>query len=206
MSYPPPGSPGPAAPPPYGQQPGQAPNPFAQQQPYGAPQQGAPQGPPQGYGFPQQAPGPYGGPGMPQGAQAPMPGKAKAARLLILVGGIGQALNQVWALISLISVTSELSDGPVGFLAYRYLLAAFWFIVALTGILLAVRFPQGQAALRASSIVWASVMIIGAAMGTMPPALPMAIVVNGLWLAVYIAVIALLTQRETGAWFNRPRP
>ncbi|MFD7263707.1 hypothetical protein [Streptomyces sp. NPDC059874] len=188
---------------PYGQQPPQG------QPGYGYPQQ-APQGiPPQGgYAYPQQqAPMGYpAGPGGYPGAPMEMPGLLKTARvLLFIVAGI-QIIIGFFVLAGAAAVSgatdSSAADFGAGVLAGLGILV---FALAAWAIVLGVKFAKGGSGVRITTIVYASLMLLGslgnfanASNGT-PGAVPGAIV----GLAIFGLILA--GAISGGAWFNRPR-
>lgn len=193
--------------PPQGQQPGYPP-----QQPQGQPGYGYPQGAPQqppAYGYPQGQPA-Y--PGYPGGNVTPveMPGLMKTARVLLFILAGLQLLFGLIAGIA-IAAAQDLSNGVgsgdetdslagLGFLAAGLLLA-----LGALSIFLGVKFKSGGTGIRVTTIIYASLMILGGIVN----------VVNGgggsttfgglISLAIAGIILAAMVNGAASAWFNRPR-
>ncbi|MEV0411997.1 hypothetical protein AB0I68_14650 [Streptomyces sp. NPDC050448] len=218
---------------PYGQQP-----PAPQGQPgYGYPQQ-APQGiPPQGgYAYPQQAPMGYpnqaypAGPGGFPGAQIPMPGGVKAARVILFIVGGLQTLGGIAVLLggamfaSVFADSSSRSSGyassasDAGTLAGGVLVIAgiFCLALALWPILTAAKLGKGRGGVRVSGIIYGSLMTLfsgislivnfaalssDAAPGAIVFSLILALIEFGLALWVLVG----LANSAASAYFRRPQ-
>ncbi|MFK0043335.1 hypothetical protein ACIQU4_04365 [Streptomyces sp. NPDC090741] len=223
-------------------------NPYGQQQPpapqgqpgYGYPQQ-APQGiPPQGgYAYPQQAPqgqpgygypnqGYPAGPGGYPGAQMPMPGGVKAARVILFVVGGLQALGGIVILLggalfaSVFAGSSSSSEygssaSDAGTLAGGVIVFAgiFALALALWPILTAAKLSKGRGGVRISGVIYGSLMTLfsGASLiinfvalgsdtaaGAVVFSLLLALVQFGLALWALVG----LANSAAGAYFRRP--
>ncbi|MEI5006673.1 hypothetical protein RB196_04415 [Streptomyces sp. PmtA] len=185
-------------------------NPYGQQQ--GQPGYGYPQGqqqPPQpGYGYPQAPPvQPYGG-GYP-GAPVSMPGLMQTARvLLFIVGGLQIILGIIAAFA--IAAAQDVADsvgageqtGPLAGLGFAVVLILLAF--AAWAIVLGVKFAKGGNGVRVTTIVYASLFILGSltnfAAGEASSA------VGGvIGLAIGGIILAAMVNSSASAWFNRPR-
>ncbi|WP_330332118.1 hypothetical protein OHS33_22055 [Streptomyces sp. NBC_00536] len=199
---------------PYGQQP-QAP----QGQPgYGYPQQ-APQGiPPQGqpgYGYPQQG-APAGYPGGYPGAPMQMPGLLKTSRVLLfiigglqIIGGIGMAIGGA-AVTSVSSSSSSSSTSTAGGMVGGVLvfIGVLFLAMAALSIFLGVKFAKGGNGIRVTTIVYASISLLGSlanfanigSNGAAPGAF------GGIvGLALGGIILASVVGSSGAAWFKRPR-
>lgn len=190
-------------------------NPYGQppQQP-GQPGYGYPQQPGQpGYGYPSAPPmQPYGG--MP-GGPAVMPGTVKAARVMLYVLGICQAIGGVammaasaWfadyfedAVSSDPSISTEDADtvasvgaGVMIFFGVIVLAFAVW------GILNAAKFSKGRGGVRVSSIVYASIVVLFSVINLLG-ANPFALIS----LVLGILIIVFCANKNGGYWFSRPQ-
>ncbi|MEV6576975.1 hypothetical protein AB0M92_02265 [Streptomyces sp. NPDC051582] len=220
-------------------------NPYGQQQPpapqgqpgYGYPQQ-APQGvPPQGgYAYPQQQAQPgYGypnqgypaGPGGYAGAQMPMPGGVKAARVILFIVGGLQVLGGIVVLLGGALFASAFSSGSsdysssasdAGALAGGVIVGAgiFALALALWPILTAAKLSKGRGGVRVSGVVYGSLMTLfsGASLiinfvalgsdtaaGAVVFSLILALIQFGLALWVLVG----LANSAAGAYFRRPQ-
>ncbi|WP_327593792.1 hypothetical protein [Streptomyces chartreusis] len=195
----------PYGPPPQGQ-PG-----YPQQPPQGQPGYGYPQGAPQqpGYGYPQGQPA-Y--PGYPGGNMMPvqMPGLMKTARVLLFILAGFQLL---FGLITGIAVgaAQDLSNG-VGSGGDTDTLAGLGFLVAalLVGlgalsIFLGVKFKNGGSGIRITTIVYASLMILGGIVNIVNGANGSATFGGLISLAIAGIILASMVNGAASAWFNRPR-
>lgn len=164
-------------------------------QPYGYPQQ---QGGQPAYGYPQQPPHAH---GMYAGSPGVMPGKAGAARIMMLIGGGLQTLLMLCFAFGLAFASrifeSATTDFRVG-MGLFYVLVTVFLIIGAAGLVLGMQFPRGGKSLRVMSIVWASLI-------TACGLLAVTAVVGVLWIALGVTVIALLCQDECTAWFDRPQ-
>lgn len=171
---------------PYGRQP---------TQPYGYPQQ---QGGQPAYGHPQQPPHAQGAYGLSPGV---MPGKATAARAMMIIGGSLQTLLMLFSAFGLAFAAREFQSAAGDFrlgVGILYALVTVFFVIGAAGIVMGMQFPGGGNSLRIMSIVWASLIIICGL-------LAVTAIVGILWIALGATVIALLCQPECTAWFNRPQ-
>uniref|UniRef100_A0AAU2JUR2 Integral membrane protein n=1 Tax=Streptomyces sp. NBC_00049 TaxID=2903617 RepID=A0AAU2JUR2_9ACTN len=201
---------------PYGQQP-QAP----QGQPgYGYPQQ-APQGvPPQGgYAYPQQQapqgyPGAYpGGPGGYPGVPMVMPGLLKTSRvLLFIIGGLQLIIGLVAGIggAALSSSTSSSSASTAGDLAGGILVIVGLFVAAggVLAIFLGAKFAKGGNGIRITTIVYASLSLLGS-LGNFAnlsaDGAPTGIFGGIIGLAIGGVIMASVVSSDGAAWFKRPR-
>ncbi|MFG2880399.1 hypothetical protein ACGFYU_36210 [Streptomyces sp. NPDC048337] len=203
---------------PYGQQPQGQPG-------YGYPQQ-APQGvPPQGgYAYPQQAPQGY--PGAPMGypgASVEMPGGVKAARVILFIVGGLQALGGVLALLfgaffaTMFADSSSSSASDAGTLAGGVIVAAgiIGIGLALWPILTAAKLSKGRGGVRASGIVYGSLMTLGSGLGllvnlvalgsdTAAGAVVFSLLVSLIEFGLALWVLIGLANSAAGAYFRRP--
>ncbi|MFE2879259.1 hypothetical protein ACFXG6_23890 [Streptomyces roseus] len=220
-------------------------NPYGQQQPpapqgqpgYGYPQQ-APQGvPPQGgYAYPQQQAQPgYGypnqaypaGPGGYAGAQTPMPGGVKAARVILFIVGGLQALGGLVALLGGALFASAFSSGSseygssasdAGALAGGVIVGAgvFALALALWPILTAAKLGKGRGGVRVSGVIYGSLMTLFsglsliinfAALGsdTAAGAIVFSLVLALIQFGLSLWVLVGLANSAAGAYFRRPQ-
>ncbi|MFE7444986.1 hypothetical protein ACFU7X_31580 [Streptomyces chartreusis] len=196
----------PYGPPPQGQ-PG-----YPQQPPQGQPGYGYPQGAPQqppGYGYPQGQPA-Y--PGYPGGNMMPvqMPGLMKTARVLLFILAGFQLLFGLIAGIA-VGAAQDLSNG-VGSGDDTDTLAGLGFLVAalLVGlgalsIFLGVKFKNGGSGIRITTIVYASLMILGGIVNIVNGANGSATFGGLISLAIAGIILASMVNSAASAWFNRPR-
>ncbi|MFK0221471.1 hypothetical protein ACIQWN_25180 [Streptomyces vinaceus] len=216
---------------PYGQQP-----PAPQGQPgYGYPQQ-APQGvPAQGYGYPQQGQPGYGypnqaypaGPGGYSGAQTPMPGGVKAARVILFVVGGLQILGGILVLLGGALFASAFSESSgssatdsselAGALATGVAIGGIVVLgLALWPILTAAKLSKGRGGVRVSGIVYGSLMTLFSAGGLILNlvALSSDAAAGGVVFSMVLGVIQLglalwvlvgLANSAAGAYFRRPQ-
>ncbi|MGW4755211.1 hypothetical protein [Streptomyces chartreusis] len=196
----------PYGPPPQGQ-PG-----YPQQPPQGQPGYGYPQGAPQqpGYGYPQGQPAypgyPGGGPMMPM----QMPGLMKTARVFLFILAGFQLLFGLIAGIA-VGAAQDLSNG-VGSGDDTDTLAGLGFLVAalLVGlgalsIFLGVKFKNGGSGIRITTIVYASLMILGGIVNIVNGANGSATFGGLISLAIAGIILASMVNSAASAWFNRPR-
>lgn len=203
--------------PPQGQQPAQPygyPQGQRQPQPYGYPQPGH-----QPYGFPPQhqpqvqpQQGPYPGhPGYAGGAYVPteLPGLAKAARVLLFIVGGFQLLGGVFAAIGLTALnradrglgSGQAGDALAGVgLVFVLLLLA----LAVLAIALASRFGNGRNGVRVTTIVYASLGLLGS-LYNFTQGTPSGAAGAVIGLAISGIILAAMLQSRTAAWFKRPR-
>ncbi|MCX4643665.1 hypothetical protein ACWGDS_22665 [Streptomyces sp. NPDC055059] len=198
--------------PPQGQQPGyppQAPQAPQGQPGYGYPQ--APQGPPpqQGYGYPQGQPA-Y--PGFPGGNVMPieMPGLMKTARVLLFILAGFQLLFGVIAGIA-VGAAQDVSNG-VGsgdatdtLAGLGFLVAALMVALGALSIFLGVKFKNGGSGIRITTIVYASLMIIGGLVNTISGGGGSATFGGLISLAIAGIILGSMVNSAASTWFNRPR-
>ncbi|MFD9190606.1 hypothetical protein ACFWCA_20525 [Streptomyces phaeochromogenes] len=200
--------------PPQGQQPGYPPQPPQGQPgypPQGQPGYGYPQGtPPQqpGYGYPQQPA--Y--PGYPGGNHMPMemPGLMKTARVLLFILAGLQILFGIIAGIA-VGAVQDVSNGVgsgddtdtlagLGFLAAAVLVG-----LGALSIFLGVKFKNGGSGIRVTTIVYASLMILGGLLNTVQGAGGSGTFGGLISLAIAGIILASMVNSAASAWFNRPR-
>ncbi|WP_326711549.1 MULTISPECIES: hypothetical protein [unclassified Streptomyces] len=192
--------------PPQGQQPGYPPQAPQGQPGYGYPQGQPPQQPQQpGYGYPQGQPAYPGGNVMPM----TMPGLMTTARVLIyIMSGL-----QIIAAIAVgllvgaaqdVSSSAGVGDKTSGLAGLGFVFVAILIILAVLGIILAVKFSTGGSGVRVTTIVYASLIILGGIVN----------IASGTSSGVFSALIALaiggiimaaMVNSQASAWFNRPR-
>ncbi|MCQ9130192.1 MULTISPECIES: hypothetical protein [Streptomyces] len=188
--------------PPQGQPPGYPPQGPPQQPGYGYPT--APQGQP-GYGYPQAPPVPHGyGYGVPQ----EMPGLVKTARVLLFILAGFQFLAGIVIGIAAGAAqdtSNAFGSGDDSSMATGLIIAIALLMLALgsLSIFLGVKFKSGRGGIRVTTIVYASLMILGS----------LANIVNGGGgsgtfggvISLAFGGIILSAMISGGAWFNRPR-
>ncbi|NSC23462.1 hypothetical protein FM076_20845 [Streptomyces albus subsp. chlorinus] len=204
MSYPPP--------------PGQSPD-----NPYSAPQQGAPYGYPQqgtgqpGYGYPAAPGGMPAYPGGPMQPAVSMPGVVVTARVLLFIAGALWALCAFGVLFAGMAANEALNDVPVAdSVGGAALGGALLFFLILGGlaalhIVPASMFGKGRVGTRVTAIIAGSLNALipllaffgalgsgdGDAAGTLFMCL--------LWLATAVLTIVFCSLSAAGQWFNRPQ-
>ncbi|MEU6403477.1 hypothetical protein [Streptomyces sp. NPDC046985] len=189
--------------PPQGQQPGYPPPPPQGQPGYGYPS--APQGQP-GYGYP--AAPPFQQPGY--GVPMEMPGLMKTARVLLFILAGLQLLFGLIAGVA-IGAAQDVSNGVgsgdstgalagVGFLVVALLLA-----LGALSIFLGVKFKNGGSGIRITTIVYASLMILGGLVNTVRGSGGGATFGGLLSLAIAGIILASMVNSAASTWFNRPR-
>ncbi|WP_328754676.1 hypothetical protein OHA28_21760 [Streptomyces sp. NBC_00269] len=198
--------------PPQGQQPGP---PQAPQAPQGQPGYGYPQGqPPQqpqqpGYGYPQGQPA-Y--PGFPGGNVMPveMPGLMKTARVLLFILAGFQLLFGIIAGVA-IGAVQDVSNG-VGsgdstntLAGLGFLVAALMVALGALSIFLGVKFKNGGSGIRITTIVYASLMIIGGLVNTINGGGGSATFGGLISLAIAGIILGSMVNSAASTWFNRPR-
>ncbi|MET7516730.1 hypothetical protein ABZS88_25200 [Streptomyces sp. NPDC005480] len=196
--------------PPQGQQPGYPPQ--APQAPQGQPGYGYPQGqPPQqpGYGYPQGQPA-Y--PGFPGGNQMPveMPGLMKTARVLLFILAGFQLLFGIIAGVA-IGAAQDVSNG-VGsgdatdtLAGLGFLIAALMVALGALSIFLGVKFKNGGSGIRITTIVYASLMIIGGLVNTINGGGGSGTFGGLISLAIAGIILGSMVNSAATTWFNRPR-
>lgn len=195
---------------PYGQQP-----PAPQGQPgYGYPQQ-APQGvPPQGgYAYPQQqAPQGYpaypGGPGGYPGVPMEMPGLLKTARvLLFIIGGLEIIIGLIAAVGG--AALSSTDSGSSGDLVGGVLIGVALLVIVfgVLAIVLGAKFAKGGNGVRITTIVFASLSILGSLGNFANTSANGGSGVFGgiIGLAIAGVILASVVSSSGAAWFKRPR-
>ncbi|WP_326588435.1 hypothetical protein [Streptomyces sp. NBC_01294] len=212
---------------PYGQQPPQAP----QGQPgYGYPQQ-APQGvPPQGgYAYPQQTPPAYpGGPGGYPGAQMEMPGGVKAARVILFILGGLQVVGAVLVLVggALFAAafsessdsygSSEADDALALGGAFLFVITAVSLAFALWAILTGAKLGKGRGGVRASGIVYGSLLALFSGLGLLVNLVALGAssqtAVGGVFVSLLLNVVMvglgvwiIVGLAKAGDYFRRPQ-
>ncbi|CAM5506019.1 MULTISPECIES: hypothetical protein [Streptomyces] len=196
----------PYGPPPQGQ-PGYPPQPPQGQPGYGYPQ-GAPQQPP-AYGYPQGQPaypGYPGGPAMPM----EMPGLMKTARVLLFILSGFQLLFGLIAGVA-VGAAQDLSNG-VGsgdstdsLAGLGFLLAGILLALGALSIFLGVKFKNGGSGIRVTTIVYASLMILGGIVNIASGGNGSATFGGLISLAIAGIILTSMVNSQAGAWFNRPR-
>ncbi|MGW3419123.1 hypothetical protein [Streptomyces phaeochromogenes] len=200
--------------PPQGQQPGYPPQPPQGQPgypPQGQPGYGYPQGAPQqqpGYGYPQQP----GYPGYPGGNHMAieMPGLMKTARVLLFILAGLQILFGIIAGIA-VGAVQDVSNGVgsgddtdtlagLGFLAAAVLVG-----LGALSIFLGVKFKNGGSGIRITTIVYASLMILGGLLNTVQGAGGSGTFGGLISLAIAGIILASMVNSAASTWFNRPR-
>ncbi|MFG3346750.1 hypothetical protein ACGF1Z_16990 [Streptomyces sp. NPDC048018] len=191
---------------PYGQPQGQQPG-------YGYPQQ-TPQGvpPQQGYGYPAAPPvAPYpGGPGGYPGVPADMPGGVKAARVMLWILGVLQALMGIvmaaasgWV-ADQIEGTGELdTQGQDVSTVLTGTMVVFGIIGVAFGvwaIMTAVKVRTGGNGVRVGGIVYGSLVTLGSLVNLLG-----ANVFALISLVMGILIIVFFAKADGAAWFKRPR-
>ncbi|MFC5215407.1 hypothetical protein [Streptomyces coerulescens] len=194
--------------------------------PYGPPPQGQPGYPPQqpqgqpGYGYPQQpqAPGygyPQGQPaypGYPGGAMMPMemPGLMKTARVFLFILAGFQILGGLFAGIA-VGALQDVSNG-VGsgddtdtLAGLGFLLAALFIGLGALSIFLGVKFKNGGSGIRVTTIVYASLMILGGLVNTVNGGGGSSTFGGLISLAIAGIILASMVNSAASAWFSRPR-
>ena len=196
----------PYGPPPQGQ-PG-----YPQQPPQGQPGYGYPQGVPQqppAYGYPQGQPG-Y--PGYPGGAMMPMemPGLMKTARVFLFILAGFQIIGGLFAGVA-VGALQDVSNG-VGsgddtdaLAGLGFLLAALFIGLGALSIFLGVKFKNGGSGIRVTTIVYASLMILGGLVNTVNGGGGSSTFGGLISLAIAGIILASMVNSAASAWFNRPR-
>ncbi|WP_330298160.1 hypothetical protein [Streptomyces sp. NBC_00503] len=204
-------------------------NPYGQQQPqgqpgYGYPQQ-APQGvPPQGYAYPQQAgyPGPAGYPG----ANVPMPGGVKGARVILWILGILEALGgllvavggALFASAFSSSSSSSASDAGTAAAGVFVVLGILMVGISLWPILTAAKMAKGRGGVRVSGIIFGSIQTLFAGGGLLVSIVTLSnlndsgvapfmftLVIQGVSLGLGLWILIGLANSAAGVYFKRPQ-
>ncbi|MGW2641416.1 hypothetical protein [Streptomyces sp. NPDC001348] len=195
----------PYGPPPQGQQPGYPP----QQPQQGQPGYGYPTAPPvqPGYGYPTAPPVPQ---GYGYGAPMEMPGLIKTARVLLfilaglqfLVGlGLGVAAGAAQ------DVSNGVGSGDDTGTATGLLIVFALLMVALgsLSIFLGVKFKNGGSGIRITTIVYASLMLLGSLVNIVKGAGGSGTFGGVVSLAFAGIILASMVNSAASAWFNRPK-
>ncbi|MFG2349325.1 hypothetical protein [Streptomyces phaeochromogenes] len=199
--------------PPQGQQPGYPSQPPQGQPgypPQGQPGYGYPQGAPQqpGYGYPQQPA--Y--PGYPGGNHMPMemPGLMKTARVLLFILAGLQILFGIIAGIA-VGAVQDVSNG-VGsgddtdtLAGLGFVLAALLVGLGALSLFLGVKFKNGGSGIRVTTIVYASLMILGGLLNTVQGGGGSGTFGGLISLAIAGIILASMVNSAASTWFNRPR-
>ncbi|MFI7411232.1 hypothetical protein ACIBU0_21465 [Streptomyces sp. NPDC049627] len=197
----------PYGPPPQGQ-PGYPPQQPPAQPGYGYPQGAAPQQPP-AYGYPQGQPAypGYAGANM---MPVQMPGLMKTARVLLFILAGLQILFGIitgFAVAAVQDVSNGVGTGDdtdtlagLGFLVAGLLLA-----LGALSIFLGVKFKNGGSGIRITTIVYASLMILGGIVNIVNGANGSATFGGLISLAMAGIILASMVNSQASTWFNRPR-
>jgi hypothetical protein len=196
----------PYGPPPQGQ-PGYPPQAPQGQPGYGYPQ-GAPQQPP-AYGYPQSQPA-Y--PGYPGGNMMPMqmPGLMKTSRVLLFILAGFQILIGLITGIA-IGAAQDVSrgvgsgDSTDALAGLGFLVAALMLGLGALSIFLGVKFKNGGSGIRITTIVYASLMILGGIVNIVNGANGSATFGGLISLTIAGIILASMVNSQASAWFNRPR-
>ncbi|WP_128433255.1 hypothetical protein [Streptomyces cyaneus] len=197
--------------PPQGQ-PGYPPQQPPAQPGYGYPQGAAPQQP-AGYGYPQQGQAAYPGyPGYPGGNMMPMemPGLMKTARVfLFILAGFDILFGIITGVA--IGAVQDVSNG-VGSGDSTDTLAGLGFLVAgllvalgALSIFLGVKFKNGGSGIRITTIVYASLMVLGSIYNIVAGGTGSATFGGLISLAIAGIILASMVNSAATAWFSRPR-
>ncbi|MGW1460992.1 hypothetical protein ACWD6T_22100 [Streptomyces albidoflavus] len=171
---------------------------------YGYPQQGGGQPGQPGYGYPQQP----GYPGVP-GMKPEMPGLMKTARvLLFIVAGLQILLGLVLGVA--IGAAKDVANGMEtsaadGLVGLGYALVFFLLALAVLAIVLGVKFSTGGSGIRITTIVYASLMLLGSLSNLFAGEGGSATFGGIIALAIYGIILAAMVNSQASVWFNRPR-
>lgn len=172
---------------------------------YGYPQQGGGQPGQPGYGYPQQQPGYPGVPGM----KPEMPGLMKTARVLLFIISGFQILFGLIAGVAIGAakdvangVETDAVDALVGL---GYALVFILLALAVLSIVLGVKFSTGGSGIRITTIVYASLGILGSLSNLVQGGGGSATFGGIIMLAIYGIILAAMVNSQASAWFNRPR-
>ncbi|MCF3133855.1 hypothetical protein [Streptomyces olivochromogenes] len=190
--------------PPQGQQPGYPPQPPQGQPGYGYPAAPPPQQP--GYGYPAAPPVQQYGYGMPM----EMPGLMKTSRVLLFVLAGFQILFGLLAGVA-VGAAQDVSNG-VGsgdstdsLAGLGFLIAGLLLAMGALSIFLGVKFKTGGSGIRVTTIVYASLMILGGIGNIVNGANGSATFGGLISLAIAGIILASMVNSAASAWFNRPR-
>ncbi|MFF4401238.1 hypothetical protein [Streptomyces sp. NPDC001480] len=192
--------------PPQGQQPPGYP---PQQPPQGQPGYGYPSAPPvqPGYGYPAAPPVPQ---GYGYGAPMEMPGLIKTARVLlfilaglqILVGlGLGIAAGAAQDTSNTFGSGDDTSTATGVLIVFALLMLA----LGALSIFLGVKFKNGGSGIRITTIVYASLMLLGSLVNIVKGAGGSGTFGGIVSLAMAGIILASMVNSAASAWFNRPR-
>ncbi|MBO1285016.1 hypothetical protein B9W68_19755 [Streptomyces sp. CS227] len=176
---------------------------------YGYPQQGGQPGQP-GYGYPQQGgqPGYPGGPGM-NPMKPEMPGLMKTARvLLFIVAGLQILVGLLFGVA--IGAAKDVANGmdtdaANGLVGLGYVLVFLLLALAVLAIVLGVKFSTGGSGIRITTIVYASLMLLGSLSNLFAGEGGSATFGGIIALAIYGIILAAMVNSQASVWFNRPR-
>ncbi|MFF5182716.1 hypothetical protein ACFY30_02835 [Streptomyces sp. NPDC000345] len=189
--------------PPQQPQPGQPPQqPQQPQQPgYGYPT--APQGQP-GYHYPQAPPVPQ---GYGYGAPMQMPGIVQTARVLLFVLAGFQFLAAVifGILIGAASSSDALDDSGDTAAGVVALVALLMLALGSLSVFLGVKMRNGRGGIRITTMVYASLMILGSVVNIVRGAMATGAGAFGGVISLAFGITILSAMISGGAWFNRPR-
>ncbi|KUL68227.1 hypothetical protein AB0F32_14660 [Streptomyces albidoflavus] len=171
---------------------------------YGYPQQGGGQPGQPGYGYPQQ-PGYPGGPGM----KPEMPGLMKTARVLLFIVSGFQILIGLIAGVA-IGAAKDVANGleteaANGLIGLGYAIVFILIALAVLSIVLGVKFSTGGSGIRITTIVYASLGILGSLSNLVQGGGGSATFGGIVMLAIYGIILAAMVNSQASAWFNRPR-
>ncbi|MET7510165.1 hypothetical protein [Streptomyces albidoflavus] len=173
---------------------------------YGYPQQGGQPGQP-GYGYPQQ-PGQPAYPAAP-GMKPEMPGLMKTARVLLFIISGFQILFGLIAGVAIGAakdvangMETDAADALVGL---GYVLVFILLALAVLSIVLGVKFSTGGSGIRITTIVYASLGILGSLGNLVQGGGGSATFGGIIMLAIYGIILAAMVNSQASAWFNRPR-
>lgn len=193
--------------PPQGQQPGYPPQPPAQPG-YGYPAapQGQPGVPPQGYGYPAAPPVQQYGYGVPM----EMPGLMKTSRVLLFVlAGFQMLFGLVFgAIVGAAQDTSDslgAGDKTDSLAGVGILIAVLMLALGALSIFLGVKFKNGGSGIRVTTIVYASLMILGGVVNLANSSNGSGTFGGLISLAIAGIILASMVTSAASTWFNRPR-
>ncbi|MFE6716407.1 hypothetical protein ACFVDU_02330 [Streptomyces albidoflavus] len=171
---------------------------------YGYPQQGGGQPGQPGYGYPQQ-PGYPGGPGM----KPEMPGLMKTARVLLFIVSGFQILIGLIAGVA-IGAAKDVANGleteaANGLVGLGYAIVFILIALAVLSIVLGVKFSTGGSGIRITTIVYASLGILGSLSNLVQGGGGSVTFGGIIMLAIYGIILAAMVNSQASAWFNRPR-
>ncbi|MFD8121975.1 hypothetical protein ACFV3T_12895 [Streptomyces albidoflavus] len=173
---------------------------------YGYPQQGGQPGQP-GYGYPQQ-PGQPAYPAAP-GMKPEMPGLMKTARVLLFIISGFQILFGLIAGVAIGAakdvangMETDAADALVGL---GYVLVFILLALAVLSIVLGVKFSTGGSGIRITTIVYASLGILGSLGNLVQGGGGSATFGGIIMLSIYGIILAAMVNSQASVWFNRPR-